>query len=142
MKLNRSQMDRKLDEHFKFEGSDDVEGVLATLASDATHDVVGFPTGPSYGRDAARRFYEGLFSDLSESKVTTIRRLYGDDFMVDESLWEGRAPGSPFGIEGRGRPLSFRLLHVMEFNDGGQIKKEQVWLDLAAILKQLPANGK
>ena len=35
--------------------------------------------------------------------------------MVDESLWSGRAPGKPFGLEGRGRPLEFRLLHVVEF---------------------------
>jgi predicted ester cyclase len=56
---------------------------------------------------------------------------------VDESLWEGKAPGRPFGFEGKGRPLSFRLLHVIEFAEDGRIAAEQVWVDLAAIAKQL-----
>lgn len=141
MPLTPAQMDQKIDEHFGYEGRDDVAGVVATLAADATHDIVGYPTGPTRGRDAASVFYTQMFSDLAESKVAPIRRLYGENFLVDESRWEGRAPGRPFGIEGRNRPLSFRLLHVVEFTPGGLIKREQVWLDLAAILQQLPAES-
>ena len=33
-----------------------------------------------------------------------IKRIHFDNFMVDETLWEGRAPGSPFGIEGGTMP--------------------------------------
>ena len=77
---------------------------------------------------------------LSESAVETKRRLYGDSFLVDESLWRGRAPGSPFGVEGKNRPLEFRLLHVVEFADDGNIKRENVWIDFAAIIQQLPQD--
>ena len=141
MALTPEQMDRKIDEHFGFEARDDVDGVLATLAPDATHDIVGYPTGPTHGRHNARPFYVRLFSDLSESNVKLVKRLYGENFLVDESLWEGRAPGRPFGLEGRNRPLKFRLLHVVEFTpDGRQIQREQVWLDMAAILQQLPQD--
>lgn len=140
MKLTPAQMDRQIDEHFGYEGNDDVEGVLATLADDATHDVVGSPLGQLHGREAARPFYEALFADLSESKVTPIRRLYGEQFLVDESLWEGRAPGRPFGLVGNNRPLAFRLLHVVEFADSGKMQREQVWLDLASIIHQLPQD--
>lgn len=139
MALTPAEMDRKLDEHFGYEARDDVEGVLATLTDDVEHDIVGLPTGPAYGHDGARRFYEALFQDLSHGEVKTLRRYYGDSFMVDESLWSGRAPGRPFGIEGNDRPLSFRLLHVLEFSPDGQIRRENVWLDLAAILQQLGA---
>jgi hypothetical protein len=138
MSLTPEQMDRKIAEHYNYERNDDVAGVLATLAPDATHDVVGWPKGPSYGRAAAQEFYEALFADLAESQVTPVRRLYGDQFLIDESIWQGKAPGRPFGLEGKGRSLDFRLLHVVEFTDSGQIQKEQVWLDLAAILRQLP----
>jgi predicted ester cyclase len=131
-------MDRKIDEHFGFEARDDVEGVLSTLAEDATHDIVGWPTGPTHGRENARPFYEALFADLDEGKVTCTKRLYGDNFLIDESMWQGTAPGRPFGFAGKGRPLRFRLLHVIEFADDGQIKREQVWVDLAAIMAQLP----
>lgn len=137
MSLTRTQMDQKLDEHFAYEAGDDVEGVLATLTPDVEHDIVGFPTGPTRGPEAARGFYEHLFADLSDGQAQSLRRLYGDNFLVDESLWRGRASGRPFGLEGRGRPLEFRLLHVVEFADTGNIKREQVWLDVTAIQRQL-----
>ena len=140
MALSRAEMDQKIDEHFDFEARDDVDGVLATLAPDAEHDIVGSPLGPTRGRDGARPFYEGLFSDLSEGRVETVRRLYGDDFLVDESLWRGRAPGTPFGLVGKDRPLEFRLLHVIQFAESGDIQRENVWIDLAAIIDQLPQD--
>ncbi|MGZ8282006.1 MAG: ester cyclase [Allosphingosinicella sp.] len=137
MALTREQMDEKLDEHFGFEVADDVAGVLATLTDDVEHDIVGWPTGPVRGRDDVRPFYETLFGDLADGQVTSLRRLYGENFMVDDSLWRGRAPGRPFGIDGRDRPLEFRLLHVLEFADSGAISRENVWIDLAAIQQQL-----
>lgn len=140
MALTPHQMDRKMDEHFGFEARDDVEGVLSTLTEDVEHDIVGWPPGPSYGHRDTRKFYEATFADLSEGKVRCVKRLYGQNFMVDESIWSGRAPGRPFGLDGRDRPLEFRLLHVVEFADSGAIKRENVWLDLAAILRQLPQD--
>jgi len=137
MALTPAQMDSKLDEHFGFEAADNVEGVLATLTDDVEHDIVGWPTGPVHGRDSVRPFYETLFADLSDGRVESRRRLYGDHFMVDDSLWRGRATGRPFGIEGGGRPLEFRLLHVLEFAEDGAIRRENVWIDLAAIQQQL-----
>lgn len=125
MTISRAEMDRRMDEHFGFEAADNVEGVLATLHDDVEHDIVGAPTGPTFGRENARGFYESLFADLADSKFETVRRLHGENFLVDESIWRGTAPGRPFGLEGRGRPLEFRLLHVVEFGDN-KIKREQV----------------
>lgn len=138
MGLTHKDMDAKMDAHFGFEQRDDIAGVLATLTQDTEHDIVGWPTGPTHGREAARSFYETLFADLADGHVETVRRLYGADFMVDESLWSGRAPGRPFGLTGANRPLSFRLLHVVEFSERGDIRRENVWVDLAAIIQQLP----
>jgi len=138
MALTRQQMDAKIDAHFAFEAQDNVDGVLATLTPTVEHDIVGWPTGPSHGRDGARPFYEALFADLADGRVECVKRLYGDGFLVDESLWRGRAPGRPFGLEGRDRPLAFRLLHVIEFAETGDIARENVWVDLAAIIQQLP----
>lgn len=140
MPLTPAEMDVRMDEHFGFEARDDVGGVLATLAADVEHDIVGWPTGPTRGPEGARPFYEQLFADLADGKVERLRRLYGDNFMVDDSLWSGRAPGRPFGLDGGDRPLSFRLLHVVEFADDGAIRRENVWIDLAAIQQQLAAG--
>jgi predicted ester cyclase len=65
-----------------------------------------------------------------------MRRYYGDDFVVDESLWRGVAVGDPLGFPGRGRSLEFRILHLFEF-DEGVIRRENVWMDTAAIAAQL-----
>lgn len=140
MAISRAEMDRKIDEHFSYEASDNVAGVLATLAPEVEHDIVGSPTGPTHGPEAARGFYEALFADLSDGRIAVQKRLYGETFLVDESVWSGRAPGRPFGIEGRNRPLSFRLLHVMEFAPNGDIQRENVWVDLASIIQQLPPH--
>jgi hypothetical protein len=140
MSLTRDQMDRKMDEHFGYEANDDIPGVLATLTEDAEHDIVGWPSGPTHGRDAARAFYDALFADLSDGQVRCLRRLYGEDFMVDDSVWRGKAPGRPFGLDGRDRDLEFRLLHVVEFSNAGDIRRENVWVDLAAIIQQLPQD--
>ena len=102
------------------------------------------PTEPISSRlasESARPLYETLFADLADGQVKTLRRLYGENFMVDESLWSGRAPGRPFGLVGGNRPLSFRLLHVMEFTETGEIGRENVWLDLASIIQQLPQTA-
>ena len=137
MPLTHETMDRKMDEHFGFEARDDVEGVLATLAPNAIHDIVGWRAGPTVGRENARCFYETMFTDIAGSKVTSTKRLYGENFLVDDSIWEGTAPGSPFGFEGRGRPLRFRILHVVEFTDDGDIQRENVWCDFTAMMQQL-----
>lgn len=138
MALTPAEMDRFLDEHFRYELADDLDGVLGTLAEGVTHDVIGWPTGPSQGREEARRFYETLYADLSDSTCESRWRRYGDGFMVDETLWRGIASGRPFGLEGRGRPIEFRMLHFIEFDDAGKMTREQVWVDLAAIQRQLP----
>ena len=80
-----------------------------------------------------------LFADLKGEGVTPLRRLYGEDFVVDETLWQGRVVnGRPFLMEGKSGPVSFRLLHVFELRQG-KIASEQVWCDLAALQRQLGA---
>ena len=135
--LTKSQFDALIDRHFRYEAEDDVDGVLSTLVDDLTHDLVGWPAGVSRDKQAARAFYDQMFSDLAGEKVTTVKRLYGEDFVVDESIWHGKAVGNPMGIPGHGRPLSFRILHIFEVAPDGKIKRENVWLDQAAIVRQL-----
>jgi hypothetical protein len=137
MGLSRSQIDRIIDSHFQFEAKDDVPGVLGSLADQAEHQVVPSPVGELHDRAEIRAFYEMLFADLKGSGVTPVRRLYGEDFVVDEAIWHGEIKnGRPFLCEGKSGPTSFRILHVFEF-EGDKIRREQVWCDLAAIQQQL-----
>jgi predicted ester cyclase len=71
-------------------------------------------------------------------RFETVHRYHGVDFVVDESVVHATAIGSPFGIPGKGRGLSFRLLHIFDVRDG-LIRRENAWLDMASIMAQLTA---
>jgi predicted ester cyclase len=131
------RMDQIINQHFQYEATDDVAGVVGSLADRVEHEVVPSPAGMQTDKAGIARFYQMLFADLKGEKVTPLRRLYGEDFVVDESLWHGRIEnGRIFRREGKSGKVSFRLLHVFEL-DGDKIKREQVWCDLAAIQQQL-----
>jgi hypothetical protein len=141
MALTPAEMDALMDRHFAFEMNDDVDGVLSTLAERACHDIVGAPDGPTIGPTATRPSYEQLFQDLAGERVETLHRSYGHNTLTDESLWIGRARGRPLGFDGGNRPLRFRILHVMTFDDDGLIQRENVWLDYPHITAQLAADA-
>lgn len=135
-KLTHEEMDRIINEHFGYEAQDDFEGAASTLTEDAEHDIVGSPGSQIRGREAARKYYQELFSKLKGESVKSVKRLYGDDFMVDETIWTGHADGRILGAPGGEGRVSFRILHILEFRDG-KISRENVWMDLASIMKQL-----
>lgn len=137
MSMTPAEMDRLVDEHFGFEATDDVDGVMATLSADARHEVIPSPVGELTEPAQMRSYYEMLFNDVRGESVTPLRRLYGEDFLIDETLWHGYLEdGRPFLCDGKSGKVSFRLLHVFEIRDG-KITREQAWCDLAAIQQQL-----
>jgi predicted ester cyclase len=139
-KLTREEMDQVINEHFGYEAQDDIDGVVSTLTEDVEHDVVGSPGSQVTGREAARKYYEGLFPNLRGESVQPMRRLYGDDFMIDETLWTGHVTGRVLGAPGGEGRVSFRILHILEFRDG-KISRENVWMDIPAIMQQLGQPG-
>ena len=135
--MTPQRMDEIINQHFRYEATDDVAGVVGSLADQVEHEVVPSPMGMQTDRKKIADFYTMLFADLKGESVTPLRRLYGKDFVVDESLWHGRIEnGRIFLCEGRSGQVSFRLLHVFEL-DGEKIRREQVWCDLAAVQTQL-----
>lgn len=138
MGLTREEMDRVVDDHFRFEATDDIDGVLDSFAEGGlTHEIIPSPVGILHERSEIADYYRMLFGSSKGEKVTNVRRLYGEDFLVDETLWEGQQmDGKPFLLAGKGGPMSVRILHIFTFRDG-KISSEQAWLDLAAIQRQL-----
>jgi hypothetical protein len=135
--MNRQQMDELINRHFGFEAADDVDGVVASLADEVRHEVVPSPVGQQTDKAGIRAFYKMLFADLKGEGVRPLRRLYGEDFVVDEALWSGHVVnGRPFLMDGRSGKVSFRLLHVFQIRND-KITDEQVWCDLAALQRQL-----
>jgi ketosteroid isomerase-like protein len=133
----REQLDQIINDHFKFEAMDDIDAVLGSLAEAVEHEVVPSPMGTSTDKDRIREYYNLLFKNVHGESVTPIRRYYGNDFVIDETMWHGRIEdGGVFLCDGKSGPVSFRLLHIFEVQNG-KITREQAWCDLAAIQKQL-----
>jgi uncharacterized protein len=137
--LSRSEIDAILDAHFRAEMAGDVEATLATLTADVEHDVVGDPAGVLYGPEAVGGRYGHLFSNVRGGGHQVSRRLYGENFVVDDKIWTARVDGEFLGLPGRGRTINVRILHVFEFADGA-ITRENVWIDGAAAIAQLTAT--
>src|SRR5512135_1489238 len=109
--MSRESMDKVVSDHFMFEATDDIEGVLRTFTDDAQHEVVGGPDGPLRGKRELRRFYERLFPGLKGERVEPVMRLYGDDFLIDEAIWVGHiVDGRAFRLDGRTGKVRLRLL--------------------------------
>jgi uncharacterized protein len=134
--ITRTQMDALVDGHYRAEETGDLEAIVAAFTPDAEHDVVGRPGDPLHGGEQIAGFYGALFEELRIDRFEPVRRWYGDDHVVDESLLHATATGRPFGLEGRGRPVQARFLHIFDFS-GGLISRESAWIDMAAIQQQL-----
>jgi ketosteroid isomerase-like protein len=135
--MTRETMDKIVNDHFMYEATADLEGVLSTYSDDPEHQVVGGPDGPLRGKAAIRRFYEGLFPALKGERAEPVMRLYGDDFIVDESILIGNVvDGRPFNLPGKRGHARVRLLHVFQLRDG-LIANERVWFDFDDMRRQL-----
>ena len=132
----REQMDALVDGHYRAEEHGDLAAIVAGFGDGAEHDVVGRPGEPLHGGEQIGAFYAALLAELRIERFEPVRRRYGADHVVDESVLHATATGHPFGLDGRGRPVRSRFLHIFDFEDG-LISRESAWIDLAAIQQQL-----
>lgn len=77
---------------------------------------------------------------LVNEEMAPARTLHGEDFCVVEHRTTGRFPDGFMGAPGSGRPVVFTMLHVFEFH-GGAISRENVCLNVGAIVARLPAGA-
>jgi predicted ester cyclase len=131
--ISRAEIDCLIDGHFRAELAVDVPAILTTLTPDVHHDIIG--RGEVHGRAAVGERYTRIFHELAVDRFVPVRRLYGDDFVVDEVIVEGQATGRFVGLSGGERPVRFRLPHVFELRDG-LIARETACYDLAAVQQQ------
>ena len=134
--MKPAEMDELIERHIAAERAGDTAGAVAMYTEDVEHDVVGSPTGPVRGKEAAKGFYEFLVQTIQTETMDPVHTYYGDDFCVMEHTWTGTVPGEFLGVPGNGRRIMFRMIHIWEFRDG-LMSRENVWLDGAAIVAQL-----
>jgi uncharacterized protein len=135
--MTRESMDKIVNDHFMYEATANLEGVLGTYIDEPEHQVVGGPDWPLRGKPAIRRFYQALFPALKGERAEPVMRLYGEDFIVDESILISHVvDGRPFNLPGKSGPARVRLLHVFQLRDG-LIARERVFFDFADMSRQL-----
>jgi quercetin dioxygenase-like cupin family protein/ketosteroid isomerase-like protein len=135
-RMTRAQMDALVEGHYRAEEEGDLDAIVDGFTTDAEHDVAGRPGEPLHGADQIEAFYRALLAELRIDRFEPVRRWYGEGHVVDEAVLHATAVGRPFGLEGRGRPVRARFLHIFDFADG-LISRESAWIDLAAIQHQL-----
>ena len=136
--MGPTEMRALIEEHLRAEAAGDTASAVAVYTDDVEHDVVGWPTGPVRGPDAAKAFYDQLVQILGDQELETTRELFGEDFCVVEHDCAATVNGDFMGLPGNGRRVTFRMLHVWEFADG-RMRRENVWLDGGSIAAQLSA---
>jgi hypothetical protein len=105
--MTPSEMDQLIEQHLAAERAADTAGSVAVYADDVEHDVVGFPTGPVHGKEAAQAFYVYLTKNLRTEQMDVTHRYYGEDFCVMEHDATGTVPGEFLGVPGNGRRITF-----------------------------------
>jgi hypothetical protein len=70
----------------------------------------------------------------AEDRLETAASL----IQLGRAAGDGAREGQPLGLDGRGRHIRYRLIHLFEFR-GGLIDRELGIADVASILAQLPA---
>lgn len=91
MGMTPEQMGDLVAQHFGFEATADVDGVMGTLSADAQHEVTPPPVGERADSSEMRSYYEILSNAIKRESVTPQRRLYGQGqgSLIDETLWHG-----------------------------------------------------
>ena len=129
-------MDELVEGHYRAEEEGDLDAIVEGFTADAEHDVPGRPGEALHGADQIGGFYRALLAELRIDRFEPVRRWYGEDHVVDESVLHATAIGQPFGLEGPGRRVRARFLHIFDFNNA-LISRESAWIDLASIQQQL-----
>lgn len=138
--MTPTEMDQLIEQHLVAETAGDTAGAVAMYTDDVVHDVVGSPTGPLNGPQAAQGFYEFLTANVKVARMEVNKSWYGDDFCVVEHQCSAAVPGEFLGVPGHGKEIDFRMLHIWEFTDG-RMSRENVWLDGGSIVAQLTADA-
>lgn len=136
--MYKDEMNKLIAAHIAAETAGDTAGAVSMYTRDVVHDVVGSPTGPNTGVPAAQGFYEFLTANVKTEAMDVNHAWYGETFCVIEHQATCTVPGEFLGVPGNGKRVSFRMLHIWEF-ENDLMSRENIWLDGGSILAQLTA---
>ncbi len=133
---SNSKFDELVDRYLRAQNETDVEAIVCLLTTDVEHEQIGAVKDAVHGIAAARLRFLQQFAGACFERDVPLRRLYGDGFVVDERIWEGRVTGRIGHVDAISRRVSQRVLHVFEMR-GERVARVTVYQDLAAVVRQL-----
>lgn len=125
-----------LAEHFQSEVDHDWETCLATFRDTPRYEIV--PTGQIHeGRDAVLAYHRNQRTAFPDQRHENVRLHFGDDdTVVAEFDLLGTNTGPFMGMPATDRAFRVAVIAVFMF-DGDRITNERVYLDSAALLRQI-----
>jgi hypothetical protein len=131
-----SSLDAVVDRYLSALNDTDIEAIVSVLTTDVEHEQIGALNDAVHGIAAVRTRFVQQFVGARFERDVPLRRLYGQGFVVDERIWEGRLTGHIGHIDAAGRRVSQRVLHVFELRRE-RVARVTVYQDLAAVVRQL-----
>lgn len=132
----RTQLDALVDSHLHALRDGDLEAVMSTTTDDVVYELIGGALRTVRGREGVRAHHLQEFANTIHERDIPLRRLYGDGFVVDELIWEGRITGRVGPLAGNGRRVTHRILRIFEVRDG-RVAHQSVYSDFASVSRQL-----
>jgi hypothetical protein len=94
------------------------------------------------GREEIERMYAGLFRSFPDAKLAASRVFAVGDVIVVEMAWAGTNTGpTPIGGKPTNKKVGQRAVSLQVLGDGGQIKREEVFMDDLTVAMQLGIPG-
>lgn len=115
----------------------DAEQAAALFTEDAVALLVGHPD-EARGRTAIEQSLAGLFDRYRDPTLTIGRIWVSEEASVIEFLFSGtRSAGELMGARVSERPVGLVGASVVVFDEGGRVRAQRVYLDVATIIGQV-----
>lgn len=127
---------RIVEEHIRHENDHDLDGVLSTFGDTALYEEEAWDERHE-GREAVRRYYEGLLSALPDLRIDVQQRHVAEQAVILEVLITGTHERAWRGLPPTGRRVIFPLTAVYTFTKDDKLAGERTYYDRATVFRQL-----
>jgi steroid delta-isomerase-like uncharacterized protein len=119
------------------QGQGNIDVVDEILADDFI-DHTPFPGVPPT-REGVKMLFGYLRSVFPDLRVTIHEQIADAKRVATRKTFEGTHRGDFMGVAGTGKTITFEVIDILTFNDGGRIAEHRVVFDRMGIQQQLTA---
>ena len=119
--------------HSIAEDARDIDGLIATLASDCVYELV--PTSQRWeGHEGARVFYRELFAAFPDNRFALSEIVVGPQGVFEAARLTGTNLGPWAGAPASGLPVSLEVVILFPWDPSTALfRGERIWFDRGAI---------